>query len=803
MKWSDLWHLGIVLMLVSVAAGGIEMGSPNDINGYEESQDIILAAAYEGDFPALYGYGNQVFSVYGKIEVGGSAIVTVSLINLTSISFVNITAGTVSPENLTEETTAPAIASHNNSIYAGWSEKEGIVFSVIEGGTLTNTTRIGNIANYYHAPSIAAFGKKVMVTFVCGNQTENATLVCVERDENGNLQMTTLGTLSLDSQKPRKPACGYDIYGHAHVFLTNYSEIEHYYSNGTAWQHEKLGTNLTAASEVNLRFVNNQCFLGFMAFRGQSLYAMLGRGEIGLNGSIGEIEIMSLSTSAQVTKEDLYFTERVYIAQSGSKTLYVTWSENDLSGNLTGRAGKVVGGELAAVQPLGLGKICGVFAEPGKLHTLIIENGYLHYKIFEISRDEVQLAIIGTTPTTVTLGWSRCYDEDFAIYEVHCSSVANFTPSLATLYSTIYDSEQTEESVENLELGKEFFFLVVVRFTGDEILISNSVAYKTPAPVEQVNTTVSDVGSDRFTVSWEQKNCEKFEVHFSSTPGFGEETVVELNNTTTSYTFDSLEPGTTYFVFVRSTGFYGEYADSQIISVLTKPEILRAEVNVDEITIYWQKPGVSFFEKMEVYASTNISTVFESASIITTIYDPSVSTLQIRLEKMNTTFYFGTIIYNTLWQSAESNIVSNTTYLPVLPEVSITKYEILNITSVRIYFPPTDYGYFSRLEIHLSLEKDFTPTDKTLLCTICTQGETTHVIYGLTPDVDYYVRIVLVDIFEQKSISEPLKVRTTGSIECEHPEREIPFYLYGILLIIFFISSTVSGIYIGVTRKRK
>ncbi|MEM3738422.1 MAG: hypothetical protein QW204_01595, partial [Thermoplasmata archaeon] len=101
------------------------------------------------------------------------------------------------------------------------------------------------------------------------------------------------------------------------------------------------------------------------------------------------------------------------------------------------------------------------------------------------------------------------------------------------------------------------------------------------------------------------------------------------------------------------------------------------------------------------------------------------------------------------------------------------------------------------------LEKNFTPSEKTLLHTIYTQGETAYVIYGLTPDVDYYVRIVLVDNFGQKSISEQLKVRTTTSIECEHPEPEVPFYLYGLLLIIFFLSSTISGLYINAIQRRK
>lgn len=803
MQWRMLGILGIVMLLLVTGVSGVYAHGICSANCYDESLDVILAKANEEDFPALYGYDDLVFSVYLKTEQNGTANISLSIFNISSFTFTNVSVTTVSQENLTEETSALAVMCHNRSIYIGWVEKEGFVLSTIENGNLTNTTRIWGIASYYHPPSIATFGKKVRVTFLCGNQTGNATLVSAERDENGNFKTEVLATLPYDSLTPRWPTCGYDIYGNTHVFLGNLSWIEHYYSNGSTWLHEKINTSYTIASEINVRFVNNQCYFGFIGVSSEHMNTVLGRGEIALNGSIGEIETLTLTSFTSISNGEIFYTGRVYISTLGTKTIYATWSERDADGNLTMKGGKIVEWDLVNVQAIGQGKVCGTFAGQYNLHILVIENGFLHYKVFKIQRDLVSLTILETTPTTVTLGWSRCYDEDFAWYEIHYSTVGNFTPSQATLYATVYVSQQTVYCVENLDLGREFFFLIVVRFTTNESILSNFVSYKTPTPVEQVNATVSNVSADRFTVCWEAKNCEKFEVHYSLAPDFINETVVELDNTTTTYTFDSLDAGTTYFVFVRSIGFYGEFADSQIISILTLPEMIEAIANIDEISISWQKPGARFFEKLEVYGSRNNNTVFDTASLITVIYEPTISNLTMKFEEINATFYFGIIIYNTLWQSAKSNIISNTTYLPVIPSISITKYEILNATSVKIYFSKIDYSYYSHLEIHLSLEKNFTPSAKTLFHTIYTSGETASVIYGLTPDVDYYVQIVLIDVFGQKSFSGLLKVRTTTSIECEHPQPEVPFYLYGLLLIIFFLSSIISALCSKAIRQRK
>ncbi|MEM3445188.1 MAG: fibronectin type III domain-containing protein, partial [Thermoplasmata archaeon] len=733
MRLRNFGSLGVVAILVLVATSRALSTTPQSPVDYEEIVDLVLTSANESDFPSLYGYGNFVDLTYGISQPDGTLSLVVSRIELSSSTLTNLTVGIVSKENRTETSTAPSIASHNKTVYVSWAEAGGILLVVIENGTIANTTKIGGFASYYNAPSIATYGKEMMLSFICGNQTGNATLVVVNRNESGNFQIEVVDTLPFGPTKPRKTACGYDIYGNAHIFLGNQSTIEHYFSNGTEWHHEKLGLGFSLVSEPNLRFVNNLCYLGFWVSNGVHMNSVLGKGVVGDNGSLGEIEHMILSTSAPLSQEELYFTPRVYLAPSGSRTLYAAWSEKEDSGNLTGKVGKIVGSEFVGASGLGNGKICGIFAEQDKLYVLAIENGTLHYKIFKIHRENPVLTILETAHTKITLGWSRCYDEDFAWYEVHVGNVENFTPSLGTLYATIYDPEQTVWIVENLKLGMEYFFLIGVRFTDNQTVYSNFVSYKTPTPVERVNATVSDVRPDGFTVSWEKKECLNFELHLAITPDFEDEIIVSLSNTTTRYSFDSLEPATTYFVYVRSIGFYGEYADSQTISVLTTPEMLDAVAEVEKITISWRAPSPRFFEKTEVYMARDSSNVFDTASLLTVIYEPSISTLTITTgyEEINTAFYFGIIVYNTLWQSAASNVVSNTTFLPQIPRVSLSKYEILNATSVKIYLPATDYAYFSRLEIHLSLEENFTFFNDTATTEIYTQGESTYLLYGL------------------------------------------------------------------------
>lgn len=799
MQRSMLWALGIVLLMLPVS----EMTNAlqdNNLAGYEKVLDLILAGANETDFPECYGYGDNVFIARAETTFDGNASILITAIDVSTTTFINISAGWVAESNITVETFAPSIASYNNSIYVAWVEKEGIVLAEGVNGTVVKIVRLEGIDTYYHAPSLAAFGKKVMLSFLHGDNAGNSTLAVAEFGENGSYILNEIDRFLFNA--PRKTACGYDIHGNAHVFLANTSSIEHYYFNATSWQHEKIAVGGTPGSEVNVKLLNNQCYLGYKEVSGGNENTLLVKGEIAQNGSIQVMETLILSTYPKEPQDNIYCAERVYITQSGSRTLYVTWSERNPEEKII-KSARIVENEIAEIETLEGGKICGCFAESNRLHIITIDGEYLHYKIYRILREGINLAILDATPTSVTLGWNRCFDEDFVCYEIHYSTAANFTPSLATLYTEIYESTLTTSNVENLELGKNYFFLLLVKFTTGETVLSNTVSYTTPAPVEVVNASVSEVDKDRFTLTWEKKECKGYQVHFALNPEFNAEEVIDLDNTTTTYTFDTLNASTTYFVFVRSLGFYGEYADSEILPVLTKPELLSTIANVDEITIHWARPSEFFFEKLEVYASKNMSTVFDSSSLYTTVYEPQVTSLQIRLEEIGTEFYFGIAVYNTYWQSARSNILSNTTYLPTIPQVSIEKYEILNATAVKIYFEVPEYSYFSHLEIHLSTESNFTPSERTLLNSIYTQGERSYTIYGLTPEVQYHVKIVLIDVFGQKSSSQEMKVRITTSIECPQPEPEIPFYLYGLLLIIFFVSSIIAGLYTSVSTGKK
>ncbi|MGC9059618.1 MAG: fibronectin type III domain-containing protein [Thermoplasmata archaeon] len=786
-------YLGVVCFLLTggmLSSLGILL---TGIKSFEENEDIAISPATNEDFPAMAGYGNNLWFARAEIDADGEAKIVLTTINLTNREMNNLTIASVSAQEVISESTAPSIAIHNQTVYVCWAEKSSVRIVRVKGTEFMGNTTISGIAEYYHAPSIATFGSTVWVAFLCGNFSENARIVAIFVNASADVEIAQVDTLPMGALTPRKIDALYDIYGNVHFFISGRSSIEHYFRTNTTWNHESLSLLEEVSSEVNVKFVNDMVYLGFSCGKTTTNFT-LASGKLTQNGSIQNMETVLLSSIHTLAYENIYFAWRTYIATSGTKTIYLAWSEVEGT-NLTLKIGKMVSGELISISSVGRGKICGIFAEMEKIHLLVIKEAMLHYQMFSILRENVHLTVISTEPRSITLSWSRNYDEDFAGYEVHFAFISNYTPSPATLYANVYDPEHTEITVENLELGKEYFFLVVVRFADNTWIQSNFISYKTPEGVDAVEPWISDLDADGFTVNWTSVTCDHYEVHFSTNPEFQNETVIELGSTGTYFTFDSLNSATTYFVFVRTFGSYGDYNDSKLLPVLTKPRILNASADVDEVTLTWEAPGSLYFEKMEVYISTNQNMVFERESLATTVFTPTVSNLTFKLAEMCVEYYFGIVVYNTYWESEKSTIVSATTFLPAIPQVRIIKHEILNTTAVRILWSPVDYKYFSRLEIHISFDKKFTPSDHTIFQTIYTLGETSTEIYGLTPDVPYYVKLVLVDSFNQRSVSETLCIRTTSSIDIVQPAPEIPFYVYGILLLVFFITSIISAIF--------
>jgi len=89
--------------------------------------------------------------------------------------------------------------------------------------------------------------------------------------------------------------------------------------------------------------------------------------------------------------------------------------------------------------------------------------------------------------TSAALSWSASTDDDFALYEVHMSRTAGFTPSSATLMTNSTAKLTTEYNIESLQLAKTYYFKVRVYDQGglfnDSNIENGTTANTIPKPV--------------------------------------------------------------------------------------------------------------------------------------------------------------------------------------------------------------------------------------------------------------------------------------------------------------------------------
>jgi|GEM_PF-3819110 len=805
-----VWFMCVFTLILASDLSVFGAPAENAAKDYSLYTDINLGNATDADFPAICAGKDNIYIIHMQEEQNGSLQVVITEFNTTSDALQNFTVGYVSTENITEETNAPCISAHGSTIYAAWVEKDGIRLAKIIDGAVVAETFLSGVAEYYHTPTIACYGNSAALAFLCGNLT-TTNIVFATTNTSAGFDIEFVDNLPVSANAQRRVEVGYDIYGNTHIFISNLTGIEHYYistaTNSSTWTHEFIGEWDAVVSEVNARFINNIVYLSFMysyTTGGDKIVnAVACAGILSASGAISGTQTILLSSVRTLPNENVYYNERAYAASSGTRTMFFAWTERDGNGNTTTKIAKFIDGEIVSVNEIPAGDMRGFVVIWNIVHIIGISDGAMHYQQFGVFREPVELAVVSAEARNITLAWSTNYDEDFAWYEVHYSSICNFTPSQATLSVIIFDNEQTLYQIDNLSLGVTYYFLLVVKFTNNESVHSNYVSYTTPEPVGSIGACVYNVSFDAFEINWTKIDCTKYEVHIAENPEFVNETVIPFENDTASTKIDNLECATTYFVFVRAYGRYGDTTDSEVIPVLTRPEILGVYTNVDEIRITWKPIGKLFFEKLEIYASENNTALFDLEYRVTTVFDPAISDFSIKFEDVNTTYYFGIILYNTYWLSQQSNVVSNTTELPQLPEVCLTKYEILNASALRVYWKPIVYPYFAKLEIHLSLTENFTPNEKTLCDVYYTLGNDNYVFYGLTPEVKYYVKIVVVDVFGQRCESNTMVVCITSSTNGVQPEPQIPFYLYGSLLLVFFVVSVLSALYARQTRRTK
>lgn len=258
------------------------------------------------------------------------------------------------------------------------------------------------------------------------------------------------------------------------------------------------------------------------------------------------------------------------------------------------------------------------------------------------------------TGNSMTISWTQNTNVDFSKYEVYKSTTTGFTPSSATLYTTITSQTTTSTTISGLIEGTTYYFKLRVIDSGSLYTDSNEVSGATTNIVSPTGVTVgtpSSVTSSSLQLTWTQNtdsDFSKYEIHKSTTSGFtpisGTLYTTITTQTTASTTVTGLSEDTTYYFKVRVMDIGGLYTDSNEVSVTTEnvaPSSVSlsspSSVTSDSIVLTWAQNTNADFAKYEIYQSTISGTL---GSLVTTITTQSTTSYTVTGLSADTTYYF-------------------------------------------------------------------------------------------------------------------------------------------------------------------
>lgn len=266
------------------------------------------------------------------------------------------------------------------------------------------------------------------------------------------------------------------------------------------------------------------------------------------------------------------------------------------------------------------------------------------------------------TPGSVALSWNNV--SGASSYKVYRGTTSG---SHSLLTSSVGTNAYTDNTISN---GTQYFY-VVKAFNGADSADSNEVTI-----LPMANFSISSTSSPSSTsieVNWTgPTGASTFDVRYGTSSGVYSTT---LTGVTSPYTIAGLNPGTTYFIAVRSNNSVGAgtqvtSSQSSQLTALGAPTGLIASATPGSVGLNWNaQSGVTTYE---VYrGTTSGSLVFLSNAASNAYMDTTVA---------NGTTYFYAVLANNGSDSALSSEVS----LQAISSFSLTAAAAASASSINL-----------------------------------------------------------------------------------------------------------------------
>ena len=259
-----------------------------------------------------------------------------------------------------------------------------------------------------------------------------------------------------------------------------------------------------------------------------------------------------------------------------------------------------------------------------------------------------------------------------------------------------------------------------------------------------------------------------------------------------------------YKVWCRVEDEKGAYDESDTITIKVvasgpSPVNLIGAIDTSDtkVTLVWTQSDAEDFLKYEVHFSPQSGFTPSSTTKAADIRSKTDTTYEVTGLSPSTDYYFKVLVYNTKEKYSESNELHVTTK-PV-PPTPVTLREAYDITttSLKLSWTPNQDEDFNYYEIHRSLTPDFTPSTATKIdqTSPLARNDTLYDVTGLTPNTEYYFKIVVVNQGGARSSSNEIKAKTLNyeivgrcDLRNGHPREMIYFGNY------IYVAATEGGV---------
>ncbi|UCG69869.1 MAG: Ig-like domain-containing protein, partial [Thermoplasmata archaeon] len=314
------------------------------------------------------------------------------------------------------------------------------------------------------------------------------------------------------------------------------------------------------------------------------------------------------------------------------------------------------------------------------------------------SPNSVTLIELGNTINSIELQWTE-FDEMpiyFGKYEVHMSSVPNFTPVSGTIIYTENTFPQNNEyNVTGLSPGSTYHFVIRVWdndyiygpfFADSNLHIGHTPGINYP-PIAVILEDPYAITNRNATLSWSintDDDFKQYEIHVSDTPDFTPTDDTRFvspitNQTVTEYEVSGLDENATIYFKIKVIDNGGLHSNSNEVSCTTFDYVPEApilyepqDITAFSLDLIWSQNCDTDFNRYEVHMSLTPDFIPSQDTWVETLTSTVDNYTAITDLDESTTYYFIVQVWDNAGNHADSNEVEVTTLDGTPPKIILT-----------------------------------------------------------------------------------------------------------------------------------